>query len=122
MLKQANLVEGSSSKRALAVTKEFRFQQVLRKSRAVNSHERLIGASAVVMQCARNEFLPGAALAEQQNCGVSVGDALDHAIHSLHARALSHDIVEPELLAQLALQFDVFLQSAHRPVLKQRHL
>ena len=38
------------------------------------------------MQGARDEFLAGAALAENKNSGISVGDAFDHAENGVDFR------------------------------------
>ena len=79
-----------AGKCALLVAEEFGFQQLLRNGRAVDGDESLVASRAQGVQCARQQFLAGAALAQDQHCDVRGGDLLDHAADVLH-RAVDRD-------------------------------
>src|SRR5262249_2830009 len=63
----ANLASHSSGKGALFVTEEFAFQKAKRNRSAVQLDERSCTASAVSMNCSRDEFLARSRLAFNQD-------------------------------------------------------
>ena len=65
LLELADLLLGRAGERALLVTEQLGFDQVVRDRRAVDLHEPLAAPQTVAVDGARHEFLAGAALAEQ---------------------------------------------------------
>ncbi|MNL22668.1 hypothetical protein D3C87_1440240 [compost metagenome] len=63
---------------ALLMTEQLAFQQLGRDRPAVDRHERRFTALGMVMQVARNHFLAGAGLTEDQHAGIGIGDLLHH--------------------------------------------
>ena len=64
---------------ALLMPEQLAFEQVFRDRGAIDRHEGPARAVARVMQPAREEFLAGAARAEQHDRDIGVGNALDRA-------------------------------------------
>jgi hypothetical protein len=75
-LQLAGLVAIGAGKTALHVAEELRFEQGLRYARAVDRHERLSPAAAVVDGPCHN-FLARPALAGDEHLGVGSRDAAD---------------------------------------------
>ncbi len=75
-----------ASEGAFLMTEQLAFEQSLGDRGAVDRHERLVLAVAGVVQAAGEQFLAGAAGAEQHDAHIGAGDALDHARHFQHFR------------------------------------
>ncbi|MNZ41946.1 hypothetical protein D3C78_595080 [compost metagenome] len=84
------------------MTEQFAFKQLGRNGPAIDRHERRFAALGVVMQVARNHFLAGAGLAEDQHAGVGVGHLLHHLPHLLDRTAGAHQAAEQVRLALTA--------------------
>ncbi len=74
---------------------------------AVDRHEGPLRARRQLVQGARNHFLPGAALALDEDGGGRGRDLLDHAHHFLHGRALGDELRGPARPDDLAAQAQV---------------
>jgi hypothetical protein len=83
-----------TGKGALLVAEQFAFQQLGRDRPAVDRHERRLAALGVVMQVARNHFLAGARLTEDQHAGVGIGHLLHHLAHVLDGPAGADEAAE----------------------------
>src|ERR1039458_8888806 len=93
---------------------------MLRERAAIHGYERHRGATAVVMQRARDEFLARPALAEDEHGGLGIGHAFDESVDRLHAGAGANHRVETEFILKLAAEFDVLLERMHGLLLHQR--
>jgi hypothetical protein len=78
---------------AFLVTEQFAFEQRLGQRRAVDRDERRVCARAVLVNGARGHLLACAALAENQDGGISRRDAGDAVIDFAHALALADHVV-----------------------------
>src|SRR5262249_28451223 len=74
--------------------KELAFEQCLGNRRAVDRNERRAGAAAHSMDRLSQQFLSGAALADQQYRDVGWRELLDAAQHAQHFRAARYDAVD----------------------------
>ena len=108
-------VRHRAGERALDVAEEFALEQVLGNRAAVERDQRALGAPAVVVDRARDEFLARAALAEDQDRRVAVGHLVDEIEHRAQRRALAHHVVEAVARAELVLEQPVL--GAQPPVL-----
>ena len=104
------LVDHGAGERTLDVPEHFAFQKIFAQRIAVHGHEGLVLAQAVVVDRARNQFLPGSALAGQHDRAVRGRALCDQPIHVLHLRTRADDVLEAVLGAHLAAQLDVLLQ------------
>ncbi len=82
------------------MAEQLAFQQRLGDGGAVDRQERLVGAAAVLVQGAGDQFLAGAALAEDQHVDILRRDAADRLAHLLHDRAAADDPVALVLRGQ----------------------
>ena len=73
-----------AGERALLVAEELALEQLLGNGRAVDGLEARLGAAAQVVHGPCEQFLAGAALAEDQHRRVGRRHLLDHATHLLH--------------------------------------
>ena len=73
---------------AALVAEELGLEQILRDRRGVDRDERLGGARAVPMQCARDQFLAGARFAGDEHRGVGLRQPADRTKNFLHRRGL----------------------------------
>src|SRR5580765_1570728 len=74
------------------MAEQFAFEQVARNRGAVDCHERLVPARRVIVDGFGNEFLAGAALAQNQDRREGIDDLTDRFVDDLHARAGADDI------------------------------
>lgn len=74
-------------KGALLVAEQFAFQQLCRDRPAVDRHKGPVATLGVIVQVARDHFLAGARLAEDQHAGVGIGHLLHHLAHVLDGAA-----------------------------------
>ena len=101
--------------RALLVAEELALDQFLRDRRAVDLDERPLHAVGVVVNRVGNQLLAGAVLALNQDVGVARRHALDQLEEVLHLLALTDDVGEAVLAANLLLELLV-LGALLRPV------
>ncbi len=107
LLKQPLLVVDRAGERTLAMTEQLGLKQVLGQGTAIDRNERRELPAAVEVQRAGDQFLAGAALAENQDRAVGVRHALDHFEHGLHGRRVADDLVELVFALELFLQVGV---------------
>ena len=81
-------------KGALLVAEQFAFEQLCRDRPAVDRHKRPVAALGVIVQVARDHFLAGARLAEDQHAGVGIGHLLHHLAHVLDRTAGADEAAE----------------------------
>src|SRR5262249_37234651 len=77
---------------ALDVSEQFRFEQRFRKSRAIDGNERPRTSCGLLVDEARDDIFADAALAGDENFGLSPGDATSKFADLLDGRALSDDL------------------------------
>ena len=75
------------------MAEQLTFEQCFGDCRAVDSYKRLVAATAVAVDVAGDEFLPGAAFAVDQNCGILCRHPGDELIHLAHGFAFTHHAV-----------------------------
>ena len=100
--KETPFVVIGAGKSALDMAKEFAFEERADQGAAVDRHEWFAHASAFVVQCPRDQFFAGAALARDQHRGVRAGHFGDHCAQGTHAGRL------PDEVGQFAAQVGVF--------------
>src|SRR4051812_21491123 len=81
----------SAGECALLVTEELILDQVFRNGCAVNSNHDLAGTRAELVDGTGEQFFSGAALAQQQDRGLSGRNALKLARGRLHGRMFAED-------------------------------
>ncbi|MNZ40250.1 hypothetical protein D3C78_577630 [compost metagenome] len=69
------------------MAEQFAFQQLGRDRAAVDRHERRLAALGMVVQVARDHFLAGAGLTQDQHAGIGIGHLLHHLPHVLDGTA-----------------------------------
>ena len=96
-----------AGKRALLVTEQLGFEQVLGQRGTVDGYESLGRPGAVGVNGARDQLLPGAGLAQHENIGLGARRLLDELEDLGHGRAVADHVFQPErglqLLAQVAV-------------------
>ena len=93
--------------RALDVAEQLALEDVLAQRGAVQRHERLVLARAVLVDRLGDQFLAGAGLALDQHAGVGRRDPLQPVDDVVHLRAVADDALEAELLVEPAVQLGV---------------
>src|SRR5271156_6193582 len=78
----------------LLMSEQFAFDKPGWNSRAIEAYERSVSSWTEVMDCARNQFLPGARLAVQQDSRSGWGDNLDLVKDFEQSCALAYEILE----------------------------
>ena len=73
------------------MTEEFRLHQLLRDGGHIECNERVAGAGAMAVQCARHQLFAGAGLAVNQHCDVALGESANRAEHFLHGRRVANN-------------------------------
>src|SRR5688572_20348511 len=99
---------GRAGERALLVPEDLALEQRLRNRRAVDRHERLLGARAQLVDRLGDELLAGARLAPDQHRRRRRGGLLDDLVDLAHARTAADHVAEAAVLAQLPAQ-DLYL-------------
>ena len=94
---------GGAGERALLVTEQLGLEDRLGDRGAVHRDHRALRASAVVVQCAREQLLAGAALAEEQH-GRLARRGLHHDVHRPAPRQRRADDRATALLGELGLE------------------
>src|SRR5205807_5533131 len=80
---------------AAYVSEELTFQERFGYGGTVDGDEGPSAAPAVSVECARNEFLAGAALAGDEHGGIRVRDPFEEVIHPLHGHARAAELCKP---------------------------
>ena len=116
-LQLADLAPDGSGEGPLLVAEQLALQDLVRDRAAIQGQEALLPAGAGVVQGLGDEFLPGAALAQDEHGGAARRD-LPHLLEQvLHRRRLAHDRVEAEALVEHLAQVRHLV--AQLPVLDQ---
>src|SRR5207249_10153465 len=76
-----------AGERAVLVSEQLGVEERLGQGRAVDGDERAVAPSRALVDRARHELLPGAALALDQNRRRAVGDLLDEGQHAAEGGA-----------------------------------
>jgi hypothetical protein len=85
---------GGAGERALLVAEQFGFQQGVGDGGAVDGDEALVGARRQFVDAARQHFLAGAGLAQQQHGGVGRGDFFHGAADLQHGFAAGQQALQ----------------------------
>ena len=111
LLKFTDLVFRRAGKAALNVPEELGLDQLLRNRRAIDFHERPLGAKARGMQRTRNELLARTAFTVNQHAAVGRGRNGDLLAQRLHGNAIADNLVAVTQFApqQLVLIFETAL-------------
>ena len=94
LLETTLTVADGAGERAAHVAEELRFEQRFRNRAAVQGDEALHAARPVLMNRSRDDFLPRASLAGDQDCAVGGGDGLEKLKKPRHRAALADDSLE----------------------------
>ena len=114
-----DLVGVGAGERALAVSEQLAFQEVLGETRAVHDDERVVFARAIVVDGAGDELLAGARLPRDQDGAVDIRGDPHQIEHVPHRLAAADDIAEAVVLLDLPLQL---LDDPHVPLVCDRRL
>ena len=106
-----------AGERAALVAEQLGLEQVLGNRRAVDRHERPVGAGAGVVQRPRAQLLAGAALAFEQHRGVGAGGAFDRRHHLAQGRRVADDARAAAAGGGFLFQQPVFIE---QPALLER--
>lgn len=109
VMEETVLVGDRAGEGALAMAEEFGFEEVFGEGGAIDGDEGGVVAAGIVVEGAGDEFLAGAAFAEDEDGGFGIGDAFDHAEDVLHALAGADDLGEAVFLAEFATEEGIFL-------------
>ena len=91
LLEAADAPGFRAGERAAFVAEQFAFQQGFRDGRAIDGDERRVGAVAVLVNGAGDQFLAGAGFAANQHGDRLGGDAADFLVDGLHGAAVADD-------------------------------
>ena len=99
LLKTADAPRLGAGERAAFVAEQFAFQQRIRDGGAIDGDERFVGAEAVLINRAGNQFLAGPGGAANQDRGGCGRDPSDFLVDGLHRPAFADDgrLVRPGL-------------------------
>ncbi len=100
-----------TSKSALFMTKEFRFDQLRGHRGAIQGNESIFMALRLLMNRPCYQFLAGPGFAQNANTCFACGHALDLREQLLQRRARSNQLVFPQTMPQ----FTVFVFEARKP-------
>ena len=88
------------------MAEQLAFEEVFRDGGAVDGHEGLLVATAVVVDGAGDDLLAGAAFPRDEHGGVGVGDLPDELEHGLHGIGAADDAEVVVLLLELGREGD----------------
>ena len=91
LLEFANAAIGRAGEGAAFVTEQFAFQEIAGNGGAIHCDERFVGAIAVLINGARDEFLAGAGFAANQDRDRSARDTTDGFVNLLHRFAVADE-------------------------------
>ena len=110
---EAPLAAGDGAgERALLVAEELALQQGLAERRAVEAHQRRLGAGAGAVDHLGDQLLAGAGLALDEDAGAARRHLLDHPQQLDHAGVRADDVPESVALAEPLAQPAVLLHQA----------
>ena len=107
---QSHLLGGRTREGAAGVAEELRLDQVLGKRRAVDLDPGGGPAPALLVQRVGEELLAGAALADDEDVGVSVRDGRDGFQHTLDPRRAAENLRVGDLLDESTLEVSVLAE------------
>ena len=107
LLEAALPVADRAGERPAHVAEELRFEQRFRNRAAVERDEAMHAPRAVVMDGPRDDFLPGARFARDENRAVRRGDRFEQLEQPRHRPALADHALEPVALLELRPQVGV---------------
>ena len=97
-----------SGERALFVSEEFAFDEVVGEGCAVDADERFVAPFALLLDCAGDEFLSCSGCAADEDGCVAGGDLGDLSVDCAHGAAGSDDADGAHVAAELFAQTQVF--------------
>ena len=118
-LKAPHSLADRARERPLFMAEKLALQQARGNGCAIRLHESIRFSGAQIVHGASNQFLARARLAIDQHSGVGRRDRLNFSQNKLQSRAVSHDVLEMKLAADLGFQIDVLLR---KPVFELRYL
>ena len=114
LLEPADPLLVGAGERALLVSEQLRFEQVLLQRRAVHLDEVARRAQRIVMDRAGDQLLAGAGFAADQAGRVALGDLLHHVEDALQRLARADDLVElVDVLLGVAEVVELVLHALH---------
>ena len=105
--KRPFLVVDGAGEGAFAMAEKLGFEEVFRQGAAIDGDEGGELAAAVEMEGAGDQFLAGAAFAQDEDGAVGVGHALDHLEDVLHLGGIADELVELVFFLELLFEVDV---------------
>src|SRR2546422_4619539 len=93
------VIVARTGKRAFAVAKQFRFEQIFRDGRAIDGYEGSLRALARAVYRAREELLSRTARSLDEHARLRLGNQARLMEHVFQFRALRHEVAPPVLLA-----------------------
>jgi hypothetical protein len=97
-----------AGERAFFVAEQFALQQRFGDRGAVDADVMFISAAAQAVQCARDQFLAGAAFAEDEHARVGRGHGADELAQFAHLGGLTDDLFERDDFAGLGTERGIF--------------
>ncbi len=86
MLDLADPPLGRAGERAGLVAEHFALEQIFRQAAAVDGHEIVLAATAVIVQATSHHFLAGSGFANHQHVGRRIGDIEDQPAQAFDGR------------------------------------
>ena len=108
-LEASFLASRGAGERALLVSEQLGLEERLGQRRAVDGDERAVAPSRALVDRARHQLLPGAALALDQNRRRAVGDLLDEGQHAAEGGARADHLPLGANVLELLLESPVLL-------------
>src|SRR5215470_8329974 len=91
------------------MTEQFRLDQFLWKSRAVDLYKGLLRSEALVVNRVCDQLLTGSRFSDNKDVSIRLGHAIDHLVDILHGFAAADDVVVRRAVTQTAAQLlDLF--------------
>src|SRR4029077_9494399 len=118
-LKAPHSLADRARERPLFMAEKLALQQAGGNGRAIQLYECIRLGRTEMVHGASNQFLARACVAIDQHSGVGRRDRLNFSENQLQSLAVSHDVVEMKLAADLGFQIDVLLR---QPVFELRYL
>ena len=110
--KAAAFLQQSASERTLLMSEQFAFDKPGWNSSAIETYERSVSSWTEVMDCARNQFFPGARLAVQQDSRSGRGDNLYLVKDFTQSGALAYEILEVVFRADFRFEIQALVFQA----------
>src|SRR6266404_7232264 len=106
--KPALALRDGTGKRAFLVTEHLAFEQSGWNCGAIHFYQRMFSSTAQIMKRARDQFLPGTGLAEDENCRISRRNSLHIFERTFENLTGSDDLFEIVFAANLFLKVKLF--------------